>query len=438
MNTFWPLSSRPRPVPIPLQGTRRSRPDTGPTWLPWLVLALLSTLVLGARASSRGTAQRVELWTDQTALEAGERYAVHLLPGETGFLYLYSLDARGMVRLIYPLTPEDGRGEVEAGRSFSIEPVVAGSLPGREKLVAVHTREYRRIKPARREFLAPDPADLQDIHFRITRDIRELEAYSELDLTIDGPLAQAEPEAEGARPGITVHDHAYDYWCDYCDLWHPSCTLDHCWCGWQVGLYYHGHYHHHHCGWWGPRHWWWNPPVVYVYVEGGSPWDYDSGPWRERDVWRRQRYYSQEWRQLQQQRVKDQAPPEDTWPRKPAVYADRDLRSVLKEAREDQPRSPLPPKVLSTHPAGQGSPGSPLELRTAPARRKSVGVSPAPVPAAPPVLVPAQPVPQPAPQPSLEPAREEPKKPAPARRAKTLSTKKDESGKKKEEGKGKP
>jgi hypothetical protein len=355
----------PRPIPVPIDGRKRPRRQESPIcegpscW--WIAALLLLALVLGAQASSRGSASRVEIWTDRTSLEAGERYAVHLLPSESGYIYLYSLDARGMVHLLYPLTPEDGRGEVEAGRSFSIEPLIAGSLPGREQLVAVHTREYRRIKPGRHEFLAPDPTDLKDIHFRITRDRQELEHYAELALTIDGPEWSTTPDrdVDTERPGITVHQHHYDYWCDYCDLWHPSCTLDHCWCDWRVGHYYHGHYHHHHCGWWGPRHWWWSPPVVYVYLEGGSPWDYDSTPWRERDVWRRQRSYSQEWRQLQMLRVKDQAPPPDDWPRKTSPFVDRDLRATLREAQAEQVRPTPAPKVWTTHPESGSVPSTP-------------------------------------------------------------------------------
>ena len=361
------LCPQPRLVPIPLDGRRRRRPDPDDessskrSWVLLLIAGLLLALVLNARASSRGPDSRVEIWTDQVAMDAGSRYSIHLLPERDGFVYVYSLDARGTVRLLYPVQPEDGRGQVQAGNSFSIEPVIAGSLPGREQLVAVHTLEYRRIKASRQEFLAPDPLDLADIHFRMTRDSRELDNWAVAELTIDGPAAYSatDVDEDGPRPGIMVHEVHYDYWCDYCNCWHPTCTLDHCWCDWRVNSYYYGHYHHHHCGWWGPRHWWWDSPVVYIYIQGGSRWDYDTSPWRDQEVWRRQRHWSQDWRQRLVQEVDRGQQPREQWPpAADAVFQQQDLRKVLKEVRASDPPPAIKPRVWTTRPESSGKSGS--------------------------------------------------------------------------------
>ncbi len=394
----------------------------------WKTLALL-LLAAAALASTRGREASLRLFTDFSELEAGERYSIHLESQARGYVYLYSLDPRGTVRLLYPLREEDGRGEVEAGQSFSVEPVIAGRLPGRETLVAVHTREYRRIKASRHEFLAPDPEDLEDIHYRLTRRDKELDDYASWTLSIDGPPQLEEStEEESLRPGILVHSVHYDYFCGYCDCWHPTCNLNHCWCDHRVLHYYHGHYHYGHCFGWGARHWWWQPPVVYVYIDGGSRWDYDTREYREKPVWRRHRHYSREWREEQ---LPEAGGLLATWrgtDRPRVEYEAPELRKALREMRADKPAAPRGKRTWTTRPSigSRGYSDTP-ELR--PSSPDAKGTSP-PATRKPSVTRErAKPTPQP---PSLAPApkKEPPKKAEPRKSRKKPAVQQDSDKKK--------
>ncbi len=238
-----------------------------------------------------------------------------------------------------------------------------------EQLVAVHTREFRPIRESRQHFLAPDPQDLPDVNARLTRNERELDNYSTAMLTVMETgvtqLAQVddtEDETEDVSVGLTIHHNVYDYWCPYCDCWHPSCTHDHCWCGWEVMHHYHGYYHYNHCFLWDGWHPWWRPPVVYIYIQGGSPWDYDTRPWRTRQVWAERRHYSDRWRSLETPRIEDR----ESWSQPPKRHSSDkpdfiNLKRRLDES-QDKP-APRAPSILSTEPGSADTPQGNLRPR---------------------------------------------------------------------------
>lgn len=277
---------------------------------------ILLTLLLAAPdlpASRRGEAPRLDLSLSAHERFTEERYDAEIPVFERGFVYLYSLDGNGYVSLLYPTAPSDGRGEVAAGDTLRIEHLYAGTVPGIERIVAVHTLEHREIRASRHQFKAPNPEDLQKVHERLTRSSRELGNYVEVTLQVlslheaGGAEVAIEEDTyveanQGA--GLVVHHHVYDYWCPYCDCWHPSCTPGHCWCGWEVVSHYHHHYHYSHCFLWGHWHGWWRPPMIYVYIRGGSSWDYDTRPWRGRMIWGVRREDSRRWREASSPEVK--------------------------------------------------------------------------------------------------------------------------------------
>jgi hypothetical protein len=264
---------------------------------PILLLLLLATT---AMASLRGSAPQLDLNADPTLLDPGEAYTLTLDVRQEGFVYIYSVDDDGYVQLLYPVLPEDGRGRVQKGEHLVLDPVFAGQLSGLETLIAVHTREFRRIKSTRHHFLAPDPNDIEDINARLTRSNRDIRSFTRCSIDIFGTSA---PDLEDI--GFVVHEHHYNYWCDYCDCWHMPCTHNHCYCGWEVVHHYHNHFHFSHCGFWGGWHTWWNPPVVYIFIQGGSPWDYDTREYRNHRVWRRYRGYSTDWRREVRPHMRD-------------------------------------------------------------------------------------------------------------------------------------
>jgi hypothetical protein len=311
--------------------------------LRWILATLLLVPVLSpaAEASERLPRERLLLECGATVVDPGESYWIELTSFESGFVYIYSVDSRGQVSLLYPRLPEDGRGEVVEGERLRLEPIKAGRLSGIETLVAVHTREYRRIGPSRLSFLAPDPGDIEDINARLTRQGRELEAWTSLQLEV----AAAPTSAEEIGVTVEVHHHHhhyrhhYDYWCPWCDCWHPTCTPGHCWCGYQVVLHYHRWYRYSHCGFWGPRHSWWTPPLVYIYREGGSAWDYDTRPWRPREAWQRHRGSSERWRE----RVRPRMPERDDWAEfRPEVDPPSPPSKPLRDLLRETPAEPAP------------------------------------------------------------------------------------------------
>lgn len=328
--------------------------------LPWLLTLLLFTG--GAWGSRRGQEPRLSITLEQREAFTGEAYSLTLHARSDGFVYLYSLDAEGYVSLLYPLLDQDGRGQVRAGDSLVLSPLYAGGAPGFEQLVAVHTREYRPIRAARHHFLAPDPQDLPDIHARLTHSERELDNYDTASLNVlatSVPEDVAEPDDsydDDAYTGITIHHHVYDYWCNYCDCWHPTCSWNHCWCGWEVTNHYWGYAHYSHCFLWGSWHSWWRPPVVYVYVQGGSPWDYDTRPWRPRQVWGGNRHYSERWRESNTPLIQDP----ESW-RQPRERTAKDAPEwVSLKKRLDPVDTPRrAPSVLSTEDDGLMPGGKP-------------------------------------------------------------------------------
>lgn len=324
-------------------------------WKPAQILMLMVLSALPLFASRRGSEARLSLQLERSEAFTGEPYGARITPLANGFVYFYSLDSQGYVTLLYPVLVEDGRGQVAAGDTLVLRPLYAGSQGGLEQLVAVHTREYRPIRTSRQHFLAPDPQDLTDVNARLTRTDRELDNYTTAVLSVMETgvteLAQVEEveEADESCAGITVHHHVYDYWCPYCDCWHPACTHDHCWCSWEVVHHYHGYYHYHHCFLWDGWHPWWRPPVVYIYLQGGSPWDYDTRPWRTRRVWAERRHYSDRWRSLETPRISDrehwvQAPRRESSDKPDFI----NLRRKLEEA--DPKPTPRQPSTLSTDP----------------------------------------------------------------------------------------
>jgi len=361
-----------------------------PTSFRMLPLLCLLLLVAGsAQASRRGPEVRVALELERSEAFTGEAYGARLAALEDGFVYFYALDADGYVNLLYPVLPEDGRGQVQAGDTLWIHPLYAGSEPGLEQLVAVHTREFRTIRSSRRHFLAPDPRDLTDIHARLTRSEKELDSYASVVLTVmatslpEAVLAEEDERDTEVHVGVYVHNHRYDYWCPYCDCWHPACTHNHCWCGWEVVYHYHGRYRYHHCYLWGPWHGWWRPPMVYVYVRGGSPWDYDTRPWRSRRHWSEHRHHSDRWREVERPRM---GRPEAWVEEPPRQRSDTptvpDLRRKLAEL--DEPTPSRTPRVISTEAGNEApapSPGKPLpSVLSTGATRDAETVKPVPKP----------------------------------------------------------
>jgi|GEM_PF-2406651 len=344
-----------------------------------MLTALLALLfiITGAQASRRGQEPRVSLDLERSEAFTGEAYSLSLKARADGFIYLYALDPDGYVNLLYPVLSEDGRGQVRAGDSLFLAPLYAGAVPGAERLVAVHTREFRPIKPSRHRFLAPDPQDLQDIHSRLTRSGKELDNYATLTLSVLSTGVSEEMVEEEVDSdedgGLVVHQYRYDYWCDYCDCWHPACTHEHCWCGWEVVGHYHSYYHFSHCFLWESCHTWWRPPVIYIYIHGGSPWDYDTRPWRPRRVWSAHREGSGRWRHLERPRLVDPA----SFVEKPRrAPEDKPQWIPMKQRLEpDTPQRPAKsaPSVLSTDPkrlgTGEEAPapqGKPSTLSTRP------------------------------------------------------------------------
>jgi len=348
--------------------------------LPWLLALLLITG--GAWGSRRGQEPRVTVDLPAREVFTGEVYGLTLHSHADGFVYLYSLDSDGYVTLLYPVLDADGRGQLRAGDSLTLQPLYAGSVPGFEQLVAVHTREFRPIRASRRHFLAPDPQDLPDIHARLTRSERELDNYATATLSVlaaslpgSGELADRDDEGEedGDAAGLVIHHHVYDYWCPYCDCWHPTCDGHHCWCGWEVVDHYWGSYHYSHCFFWGAWHPWWRPPVIYVYVRGGSPWDYDTRPWRPRHVWGARRHDSERWRQAETPRIADPEP--WTRPRQRSA-ADTPDWVDLRKRLEPAPAAPQP-SVLSTEQPPDKDSGAPGTWSTRP-RDEGGDLKPAP------------------------------------------------------------
>lgn len=342
------------------------------TWT--LALVLAATAALGSR---RGQEPRVNLQLESREVFTGEAYRLTLEAAADGFVYVYSLDPDGYVNLLFPVLAEDGRGGVRAGDRLVLDPLYAGATPGIEQVVAVHTREHRPIRASRHHFLAPDPQDLPDVHARLTRSERELDNYDTAMLTV---LATGVPEdlsedgdddREGGdtHVGITIHSHVYDYWCPFCDCWHPSCSWGHCWCGWEVVHHYHHHTHFGHCFLWGDCHAWWRPPVIYIYVEGGSPWDYDTRPWRPRRVWGANRHFSDRWRHEEAPRAGDAD--RDRWARLPERRPDDlpDWKSVRARLEPEVKPEPVKaaPSILSTEqllPEGREAGAAPSVLST--------------------------------------------------------------------------
>ncbi len=404
--------------------------------LPLLLLALALT------ASRRGEEARLGLELSSHERFTDEAFFVEIPIYADGFVYFYSLDPNGDVSLLYPLTDEDGRGQVSEGDTLQIDPLLAGPVPGIERLVAVHTLEYREIRASRHQFKAPDPDNLEKIHERMTRSRRELGNYAEtslrvLSLEAEAPDILAEDvTASDDTPGVVVHHHVYDYWCSYCDCWHPACTASHCWCGWEVVSHYHSHYHYSHCFLWGHWHGWWRPPMVYVYVRGGSRWDYDTRPWRGRLLWGMHRDESDRWREVQIPLVEP-----DVWvethPR--AMELTPEPVSISREFRDERTRENRPvvksaPRTWTTTPrtsAPTVDKPAPAErrwesgssvTRPAPSSKPEPRVKPAPVRTepsssgtgsrpAPKAKVKAKPAPKPKPKPEPEP-KDAPKEPA--------------------------
>ncbi|MFA7330794.1 MAG: hypothetical protein WC326_06950 [Candidatus Delongbacteria bacterium] len=332
-----------------------------------LVLLLLVLISLPAAASRRGSEPRLSLELERSEAFTGEPYGARIAVRSDGFVYFYSLDSQGYVSLLYPVLAEDGRGQVRAGDTLWLHPLYAGSQAGLEQLVAVHTREYRPIRASRQHFLAPDPQDLPDVNARLTRVEKELDNYATGLLSVMETgvtqLAQVDEEVEedeDVSVGIVMHHHVYDYWCPYCDCWHPACTHDHCWCSWEVVHHYHGYYRYHHCFLWDGWHPWWRPPVVYIYLQGGSPWDYDTRPWRSRRVWAERRHYSDRWRSLETPRIQDR----DAW-REPPRRQSTDKPEFInlkKRLDVDTPSlAPRAPSVISTEPDLPGLPDKPRD-----------------------------------------------------------------------------
>lgn len=329
--------------------------------LTWALALILMTNI--GWSSRRGQEARVEISLDQREVFTSEPYRLTLQPLADGFMYVYALDAGGYVSLLYPVLAEDGRGQARAGHPVVLDPLYAGSTPGIEQLVVVHTREHRPIRSSRHHFLAPDPGDLPDIHARLTRSEKELGNYATALLTVmatnvhEAAVADDDDVERNVHVGLSIHQHHYDYWCPYCDCWHPACTSHRCWCGWEVVHHYHAHSHYGHCFLWGPWHSWWRPPVYYVYVRGGSPWDYDTRPWRARSVWGANRHYSERWRQTESPRLTDPG----QWVEAPARRTDDkpefvDIRKRLDPGYGEKPL-PRPPSILSTEQPGDGSAG---------------------------------------------------------------------------------
>jgi hypothetical protein len=287
-----------------------------------IFLFCLAPLLL--MASTRSELPLIKISIDKEFLSPGETYSLRLDVEANGFAYVYSLDPEGYVNLLYPTRPEDGRGEVDGGEFLELYPLSAGYNPGLEHLIAVHTREYRKIKKSRHEFLAPDPEDIKEINSRLTRSDKELDNYALAVIEIDGPTYEEEESV-----GLSVHNHHYDYWCYFCDCWHPACSHNHCWCGWQVIHHYHSSYHYSHCFMWGGWHSWWRPPVVYVYLEGGSDWDYDTTPWRSQTNWQRRRWQSENWWRGNQGSINEPAEWREIKPRSGSVAHNRKLDRLL-------------------------------------------------------------------------------------------------------------
>jgi hypothetical protein len=268
----------------------------------FFLLILLATTAMG---SVRGSAPDLNLQAHPTLLDPGEAYQLSLEIQKPGFVYIYSIDPDGYIQLLYPVLEEDGRGRVQSGQRLLLDPIYAGQMPGMEELIAVQTKDYRAIKASRRHFLAPNPNDIEDINARLTRRNSQLKRYTRASIDIFGTAA---PDLE--EVGLVIHEHHYNFWCDYCDCWHMPCTHHHCYCGWEVMHHYHNHYHYSHCGLWGAWHSWWSPPVIYIYIQGGSAWDYDTSPWRNQRVWRRYHGYSERWRRDLRPRMREK---EDAW-----------------------------------------------------------------------------------------------------------------------------
>ncbi len=384
-----------------------------------LVLLLLPVMLL---ASVRGKPARVDLHTSENSLSPGQSFRVLLDPSADGFVYVYSLDGRGYVSLLYPTLPEDGRGEVQAGQLVVLDPVYAGQESGKETLVAVHTLEYRPIRSSRHEFLAPDPGDLQDVNARLTRVDKELDVYSTWQIEIIGPPAAEE------QVGIVIHDHVYDYWCPYCGCWHPRCTHNHCYCGWEVVGYYHSHYHYGHCFLWGHPHYGWHPPLFYSYAPGGSDWDYDTSIPREEspEVWERYHGFSEQWRTADREEIDPASwidPPKREGPPHPD---EADIRSAISRVTWN---GPLPDGVSqwNTDRGYEPSPLNavqprPVEERSTRSRQVQVAPRVTTQPAAPAVAAPDQKLPQvtPAPPKAEEAPKTKPK--APTSRSKRTRT----------------
>ncbi|MBL7033869.1 MAG: hypothetical protein ISR91_06955, partial [Candidatus Delongbacteria bacterium] len=236
---------------------------------------LITVFLLGlpalTTASNRTATPSIDIELLPDFLQPGEEYEIRYSTTEPGFVILYAIDTRGYINLLYPLSPDlDGFGEVLPNQEYSLPGVVAGVRTGRERVVALFTRNYIEIPEHRWEFLSNDPYDISEISYDLTRRTSGLSNYNLAVLQIGYHYQGAtSPDYELPDRVEVVYVHLYtpdpwlyysgyhsSWWWHYDRYWYP-----HRYRYWRVS--WHAWYGPFYDPWYGPWHYSWYDPWYY-------------------------------------------------------------------------------------------------------------------------------------------------------------------------------
>jgi hypothetical protein len=246
-----------------------------------LIAALLLGTVNFATASTRTATPSIDIELLPDFLQPGEEYDIRYSTSEPGYVVLYAIDTRGYVNLLFPLSPQlDGDGVVLPNQEYSLPGVVAGVRSGRERIVALFTRNHMPIPENRWEFLSRDPDDIDEINYHLTRHTSGLSNFN-LALLQVGYRYQGATSSDYEVPQQVEVVHVYLYtpdpwtyysgyhyswWWHYDRYWYP-----HRYRYWRVS--WHPWYGPFYDPFYGPWHYSWYDPWYYhhhgYYARGG-------------------------------------------------------------------------------------------------------------------------------------------------------------------------
>jgi len=116
--------------------------------------------------------QRVPPSPDQVLLRTGDRVRLEVLADQPGFVVVFNVGPTGNLNLLYPAGPDSGKTpRVEANRSLHILDVELTPPAGRERLVAIWSREPLPLRLKELLGLAERDQALPSVAYRATRDM---------------------------------------------------------------------------------------------------------------------------------------------------------------------------------------------------------------------------------------------------------------------------